>query len=126
MAKWSKRRKGEKRSFLLFQSHLPLEVDLAVSHKVNCSLQIPQSEENAINVAKNRLILSITTFQFTMGVASLFYNGLTKRTSTFALSIVVTTLIFERAYDGWADWYFERHNNGKLWKDLKHKYDKED
>jgi hypothetical protein len=60
-----------------------------------------------------------------MSLSSIFY-GVTKRTSTFALAIVTGALIFERAYDGLGDYVFETYNRGKLWKDIKHKYERED
>ena len=99
-----------------------------------------------------------------MGLLAGVYNGLFKRTSTFALCIGVgvigvsyqfqytsffqvykriikctidnlishfeirspnTRLIFqfERAFDAAADYIWESKNQGKLWKDIKHKYD---
>ena len=30
------------------------------------------------------------------------------------------------AFDTGADWIWENHNQGKLWKDIKHKYEAED
>jgi len=65
-------------------------------------------------------------FIFGMGLVSAFYHGVTKRTSTWALAIVVSTLVFERAYDSTCDYIFETHNRGRIWKDIKHKYERED
>ena len=61
-----------------------------------------------------------------MALAGLFYNAIAKRTSTFALSIVVGALVFERAYDSITNAVFESHNRGKLWKDIKHQYEDKD
>ena len=58
-----------------------------------------------------------------MGLSSLIYNGFTKRTSTMVLGIVVRALVFERAFDAGADYLWETHNKGKLWKDIKGKYE---
>ncbi|XP_053136058.1 cytochrome b-c1 complex subunit 9 [Hemicordylus capensis] len=54
------------------------------------------------------------------------YSVLFRRTSTFALTIVVGTLIFERAFDQGADALFDHLNKGKLWKHIKHKYETEE
>ncbi|KAM4827104.1 cytochrome b-c1 complex subunit 9 [Thomomys bottae] len=50
------------------------------------------------------------------------YSLLFRRTSTFALTIVVGALFFERAFDQGADAIYEQMNEGKLWKHIKHKY----
>ena len=59
----------------------------------------------------------------TMSLARAFYTGVTKRTSTFALAIIVGAFAFERTIDWGIDYVWETHNKGKLWKDLKHKYE---
>ncbi|XP_069726817.1 cytochrome b-c1 complex subunit 9 [Phaenicophaeus curvirostris] len=51
------------------------------------------------------------------------YRGLFRRTSTFALTIVLGAVLFERAFDQGADAIFDRLNQGKLWKHIKHKYE---
>ncbi|KAM8992857.1 cytochrome b-c1 complex subunit 9 [Guaruba guarouba] len=51
------------------------------------------------------------------------YAGLFRRSSTFALSIALGAVLFERAFDQGADVLFERLNEGKLWKHIKHKYE---
>lgn len=51
------------------------------------------------------------------------YSLLFRRTSTFALTIVVGALFFERAFDQGADAIYEHINEGKLWKHIKHKYE---
>ena len=61
-----------------------------------------------------------------MSLVSTLYHGVTKRTSTWALSIVVSALLFERVFDSTADSIFEAHNKGKLWKDIKHQYEDKD
>ncbi|XP_048199227.1 cytochrome b-c1 complex subunit 9 [Perognathus longimembris pacificus] len=50
------------------------------------------------------------------------YTLLFRRTSTFALTIAVGSLFFERAFDQGADEIYEQMNEGKLWKHIKHKY----
>ncbi|KAF6278686.1 cytochrome b-c1 complex subunit 9 [Rhinolophus sinicus] len=51
------------------------------------------------------------------------YSLLFRRTSTFALTIAVGALFFERAFDQGADAIYEHLNQGKLWKHIKHKYE---
>lgn len=40
------------------------------------------------------------------------YNALFRRTSTFALTIVVSALVFERAFDQGADALYDHLNKG--------------
>nr|ALS05107.1 cytochrome b-c1 complex subunit 9 [Labidocera rotunda] len=61
-----------------------------------------------------------------MGLASLVYQGITKRTSTLVFTICVGALLFERGFDATADYLWETNNKGKLWKDIKHKYETEE
>ncbi|KAM6165823.1 cytochrome b-c1 complex subunit 9 [Erethizon dorsatum] len=56
-------------------------------------------------------------------VTSRLYSLLFRRTSTFALTIAVGALFFERAFDQGADAIYEHINDGKLWKHIKHKYE---
>jgi len=58
-----------------------------------------------------------------MGVLKMFYQGIGKRTSTFALAICVGAVGFERGFDSLCDYVWESRNQGKLWKDIKHKYE---
>ncbi|XP_062446270.1 cytochrome b-c1 complex subunit 9 [Rhea pennata] len=51
------------------------------------------------------------------------YGAFFRRTSTFALTIVLGAVVFERAFDQGADAIFEHLNQGKLWKHIKHKYE---
>ncbi|KAL0818389.1 hypothetical protein ABMA28_008862 [Loxostege sticticalis] len=46
-----------------------------------------------------------------------------KRTSTFALAIASGTFFFERTFDLVSNTLFERINKGKLWNDIKDKYE---
>ena len=77
-----------------------------------------------------------------MGLSQIVYNSLFKRTSTFVLTIAVGAFAFERGnnllfYPSWrqnlyfcmflvidegVDYLWETNNKGKLWKDIKHKY----
>ena len=51
-----------------------------------------------------------------MAVGRALYNALFRRTSTFALTILVGGIVFERAYDSWVDSVWERMNKGvRLW-----------
>ncbi|XP_011306403.1 cytochrome b-c1 complex subunit 9 [Fopius arisanus] len=59
-----------------------------------------------------------------MSLQSFLYNAVFKRTSTFMLAIVGGSFFFERAVDVTADAIFDNYNKGKLWKDIKHKYEK--
>lgn len=47
-----------------------------------------------------------------MALARSLYNALFKRTSTFALTVIVGGIFFERAYDSWVDSLWERMNRG--------------
>ncbi|XP_061400543.1 cytochrome b-c1 complex subunit 9 [Musca vetustissima] len=51
------------------------------------------------------------------------YNTLFKRTSTFAVVVIGSAFFFERALDVASESFFESVNKGKLWKDIKHKYE---
>ncbi|XP_078048837.1 ubiquinol-cytochrome C reductase complex subunit oxen [Augochlora pura] len=57
------------------------------------------------------------------GISSAVYNILFKRSSTFALTVMASAFIFERTVNLLADSYFDNINKGKLWKDIKHKYE---
>ncbi|XP_033219835.1 cytochrome b-c1 complex subunit 9 [Belonocnema kinseyi] len=59
-----------------------------------------------------------------MSAINAIYNAIFKRTSTFALTIVVASFVFERTVDVVTDSIFENANKGKLWKDIKDKYEK--
>ncbi|KAM9451392.1 cytochrome b-c1 complex subunit 9 [Clarias gariepinus] len=61
-----------------------------------------------------------------MALARNIYNLLFKRTSTFAVTIMVGAVFFERVFDQGGDALFEGLNRGKLWKDIKHKYENEE
>ncbi|XP_043466674.1 cytochrome b-c1 complex subunit 9 [Leptopilina heterotoma] len=58
-----------------------------------------------------------------MSAVNFIYNTIFRRTSTFVFAIVVSSFIFERSVDIAADTIFEKRNKGKLWKDIKHKYE---
>ncbi|KFM76998.1 Cytochrome b-c1 complex subunit 9, partial [Stegodyphus mimosarum] len=59
------------------------------------------------------------------GIISRLYTSVFRRTSTFALTIIAGAFFFERAVDVGGDYIFDKVNEGKLWKDIKHKYVKE-
>ncbi|XP_053617423.1 cytochrome b-c1 complex subunit 9 [Plodia interpunctella] len=46
-----------------------------------------------------------------------------KRTSTFALAVASGTFFFERTFELISVSIFESINKGKLWKDIKDKYE---
>ncbi|XP_026670895.1 cytochrome b-c1 complex subunit 9 isoform X6 [Ceratina calcarata] len=56
-------------------------------------------------------------------ISRLIYRYIFKRTSSFVLSIVIASMFFERAYDHACENIFEWINEGRLWKDIKHKYE---
>nr|XP_051694843.1 cytochrome b-c1 complex subunit 9-like [Oryctolagus cuniculus] len=56
-------------------------------------------------------------------ISSRLYSLLFRRTCTFALTIVVGALFFQRAFDQGADAIYEHINQGKLRKHIKHKYE---
>ncbi|XP_043487513.1 cytochrome b-c1 complex subunit 9 [Polistes fuscatus] len=57
------------------------------------------------------------------GIRTTLYNLFLKRSSTYAITIIGGTFIFERAFDLVSNKMFEAINKGKLWKDIKHKYE---
>ncbi|XP_025837548.1 cytochrome b-c1 complex subunit 9 [Agrilus planipennis] len=59
-----------------------------------------------------------------MSILSTLNNAIFKRTSTFALVVVGSVFFFERAFDVVADSIFDKINEGKLWKHIKHNYEK--
>ncbi|MEE6526634.1 hypothetical protein FKM82_027377 [Ascaphus truei] len=61
-----------------------------------------------------------------MALGSKIYQALFRRTSTFALTIVVGALLFERAFDQGADALYDHLNRGKLWEHIKHKYEQKE
>ncbi|MBN3273465.1 QCR9 protein, partial [Polyodon spathula] len=54
------------------------------------------------------------------------YNLVFRKSSTFALSILVGAVVFERMFDQGGDGVFEHLNKGKLWKHIKHNYESHD
>ncbi|XP_076234141.1 cytochrome b-c1 complex subunit 9-like [Calliopsis andreniformis] len=55
--------------------------------------------------------------------ARFIYRYIFKRSSTFTLAIVITSMFFERAYDHACENIFEWINEGRLWSDIKHRYE---
>ncbi|KAL7641426.1 UNVERIFIED_CONTAM: hypothetical protein RMT77_008566 [Armadillidium vulgare] len=60
------------------------------------------------------------------GFVTSIYNSVFRKTSTFVLAGAVGVFFFERAFDMLTDGLFEHINEGKLWKDIKHKYEEND
>ncbi|XP_058473446.1 cytochrome b-c1 complex subunit 9 [Solea solea] len=54
------------------------------------------------------------------------YNLLFRRTSTFAVTIMVGAVVFERVFDQGGNAIFEQLNQGKLWKHIKHNHENND
>ena len=63
---------------------------------------------------------------FKMTLAGTVYKAVFKRTSNFVLAIAVSAFAFERGFDMVTDYAWESHNKGKLWKDIKHKYEEKE
>ncbi|XP_076659073.1 ubiquinol-cytochrome C reductase complex subunit oxen [Halictus rubicundus] len=57
------------------------------------------------------------------GVLNSLYTAVFKRSSTFTLAIIAGSFIFERTLDLCSDNLFKSINKGKLWDDIKHKYE---
>ncbi|XP_058065249.1 cytochrome b-c1 complex subunit 9 [Anopheles bellator] len=53
----------------------------------------------------------------------LLNNLLLKRTSTYLVGIAGAVFFFERGFDMISDAVFTSHNKGKLWDDIKSKYE---
>ncbi|XP_026574456.1 cytochrome b-c1 complex subunit 9 [Pseudonaja textilis] len=58
-----------------------------------------------------------------MAFAQQLYNAVFRRTSTLVLTVVVGAVIFERGFNQATEAIFCRLNEGRLWKDIKHKYE---
>ncbi|XP_068623299.1 cytochrome b-c1 complex subunit 9 [Battus philenor] len=58
-----------------------------------------------------------------MSVWSAINRNVFRRTSTFALAVAGGTFFFERTFEVVSVAIFENINKGKLWKDIKHKYE---
>lgn len=54
-----------------------------------------------------------------MSLTQTVYNAVFKRTSSFALAVVVGAVFFERCFDQAGDGLFNYINRGKQWKDLR-------
>ncbi|XP_035245945.1 cytochrome b-c1 complex subunit 9-like [Anguilla rostrata] len=61
-----------------------------------------------------------------MALTKSIYNLFFRRTSTFAVTIMVGAVLFERVFDQTGDAIFDHLNRGKLWKHIKHKYETEE
>uniref|UniRef100_A0A8C1AKB1 Cytochrome b-c1 complex subunit 9 n=3 Tax=Cyprinus carpio TaxID=7962 RepID=A0A8C1AKB1_CYPCA len=61
-----------------------------------------------------------------MALARSVYNLLFRRTSTFAITIMVGAVVFERVFDQAGEAVFDNINKGKLWKHIKHNYEQKD
>ncbi|XP_023679128.1 cytochrome b-c1 complex subunit 9 [Paramormyrops kingsleyae] len=61
-----------------------------------------------------------------MALSQSVYNLLFRRTSTFAVTIMVGAVLFERVFDQGGDTIFEQLNRGKLWKHIKHNHESKD
>ncbi|CAO1356441.1 unnamed protein product [Diamesa hyperborea] len=51
------------------------------------------------------------------------YNLVFKRTSTYVVGIMASVFFFERAFDMGSEACFNNVNKGKLWNDIKDKYE---
>jgi hypothetical protein len=58
-----------------------------------------------------------------MSILASIYQGVFKRSSTFLVAIAFGAIGFERGFDSLADYIWETKNQGKLWKDIRHKYE---
>ncbi|KAJ8916702.1 hypothetical protein NQ315_000347 [Exocentrus adspersus] len=56
-----------------------------------------------------------------MGFQQTVYNLVFKRTSTMALACVASVFFFERTFDLGSEYFFDKINEGKLWKHIKDK-----
>ncbi|KAH8087000.1 ubiquinol-cytochrome C reductase [Filobasidium floriforme] len=55
-------------------------------------------------------------------MAPLFYNTFVRRNSVFVSSIFLGAFAFSITFDLATTAFWERHNRGKLWKDIRDKY----
>ncbi|CAH0394749.1 unnamed protein product [Bemisia tabaci] len=59
-----------------------------------------------------------------MGLAGTIYQTLFRRSSTAAITIVIGAYATERIIDEGSTLLWKNYNKGKLWDDIKHKYEK--
>ncbi|KAI0796473.1 ubiquinol-cytochrome C reductase UQCRX/QCR9-like protein [Abortiporus biennis] len=57
-----------------------------------------------------------------MGVFNTFYNTIAKRNSIFVPTIFATAFAFSISFDVGVTSFWDRWNQGKQWKDIRHKY----
>jgi len=56
------------------------------------------------------------------GFATTVYRTLFRRTSSMAVVVIGAAFFYERGVDTFTDYFFDRVNKGKQWKDIKHLY----
>ncbi|XP_049838719.1 cytochrome b-c1 complex subunit 9 [Schistocerca gregaria] len=56
------------------------------------------------------------------GITTKLYQSVFRRTSTFALTIMLSAFVFERTFELGSAWTFDYINRGKLWDHIKDKY----
>lgn len=56
---------------------------------------------------------------FLQSFSSTLYNTIFKRNSVFVGTIFASTFLFQVAFDSGVTAWYENHNKGKLWKDIK-------
>ncbi|PAA50900.1 hypothetical protein BOX15_Mlig007198g1, partial [Macrostomum lignano] len=56
------------------------------------------------------------------GILARLYNPVFRRTSTYIFAVACGAFAFERIIDGASEWFWNRHNRGKLWQHVKHRY----
>ncbi|KAL0949552.1 hypothetical protein HGRIS_009600 [Hohenbuehelia grisea] len=57
-----------------------------------------------------------------MAFANTFYNTIVKRNSVFVSTIFVGAFAFGIGFDMGVTAFYDRWNQGKQWKDIRHKY----
>lgn len=62
------------------------------------------------------------TNNFKQSFYSTIYNTFIKRNSVFVTTIFVGAFAFQGFFDAGITAWYENHNKGKLWKDIKGKY----
>ncbi|XP_002081248.2 cytochrome b-c1 complex subunit 9, partial [Drosophila simulans] len=84
-----------------------------------------QPNKSAVCLACGKSLIGSKSDVFNKNLANMkvIYNTLFKRTSTYAVAIIASAFFFERALDVTSVAIFEGINKGKLWKDIKGKYE---
>lgn len=56
------------------------------------------------------------------GIASGIYNAIFRRNAAFLTTVFAGAFLFEIGFDRTLTYFWDQHNKGRQWKDIRHKY----